>query len=648
MADSPLPPLSTRYNTPRTDADRQTGSPSATSTPTPKTTVAEPERVWLQPMDGQARDDWYETPQGSHLIPYDTFLVLEQAGSTERFTSPEHLRRLGLVYGPKGFEMADGLPLGLLKDTNKFDQKDYLGLTCAACHTGTMKVAGKELIVEGGQGSVDVGRLLRELQTSLDETLKDDAKRQRYLDAMKARGRDQAEALGLLEFSKVRIDALQARNRETLLGGPGRLDAVSSILNTSSGTNYQNGITNPTANNETRLENTRELGAPVSFPLVARAAARDRVQTNGLTNRPDSRNHGEVTGVFGGIVQVDGKWRSAGKMPELFKLEEALKHLPAPKWNEALMGKLDAGLVAKGRQVFEREGCDECHASPAIDTTPEALAKDKQRKGLLKTEYVKEEGTDGKVRYFEKVTDVPASKVGTDQAFVEIHGSRYLNDPLLVSTLDKVMKGKIAAAIDEKTPGVVEALREAVGSEGPLRTRLIAREFEKLKKQQLELGLRRPDGSVSELILLAALNAATIQDYFAELKQQDPSVDVAALAKRYSDYRAQYSPTQLGNYIARPLYGVAFTAPYLHNGSVPTLDALFSKQRPGQFAVDVGSFDPDAVGLDYRCVGPDAFPFVAETADGKPVPGNSNVGHDYGTHLDEGEKRALIEYLKSL
>lgn len=96
-----------------------------------------------------------------------------------------------------------------------------------------------------------------------------------------------------------------------------------------------------------------------------------------------------------------------------------------------------------------------------------------------------------------------------------------------------------------------------------------------------------------------------------------------------------------GTYKARPLNGVWATAPYLHNGSVPTLAALLEPvaRRPTTFHVGSTAFDPDRVGF----VDDPAWP-VFDTA----LPGNSNRGHEVGTELSPAEKHDLLEYLKSL
>jgi hypothetical protein len=106
------------------------------------------------------------------------------------------------------------------------------------------------------------------------------------------------------------------------------------------------------------------------------------------------------------------------------------------------------------------------------------------------------------------------------------------------------------------------------------------------------------------------------------------------------------------SYRARSLNGIWATAPYLHNGSVPTLYDLLlpekckegvgdGKYRPTTFFVGAREFDPEKVG--FKSQGYDGFKF--DTA----IRGNRNTGHEYGACRMEDEDRwDLIEYLKSL
>ena len=99
-------------------------------------------------------------------------------------------------------------------------------------------------------------------------------------------------------------------------------------------------------------------------------------------------------------------------------------------------------------------------------------------------------------------------------------------------------------------------------------------------------------------------------------------------------------------YLARPLNGIWATAPYLHNGSVPTLyDMLHPNQRPAKFAVGNREFDPVKIGYQYEVTATGPNIWIFDTTQ----PGNSNIGHSgeaFGTTLAEDQKAALLEYLK--
>jgi hypothetical protein len=108
----------------------------------------------------------------------------------------------------------------------------------------------------------------------------------------------------------------------------------------------------------------------------------------------------------------------------------------------------------------------------------------------------------------------------------------------------------------------------------------------------------------------------------------------------------QNSSDPLMAYKARPLEGIWATAPYLHNGSVPTLYDLLlpPAQRPAKFAVGTRNFDPKKVGYDTTPGAP-GNSFTFDTT----LTGNSNKGHVYGVGaLSDTQRLELLEYLKSL
>jgi hypothetical protein len=98
-----------------------------------------------------------------------------------------------------------------------------------------------------------------------------------------------------------------------------------------------------------------------------------------------------------------------------------------------------------------------------------------------------------------------------------------------------------------------------------------------------------------------------------------------------------------GGYKARPLSGIWASAPYLHNGSVPSLADLLTTpaSRAARFVPGTREFDPVRVGLvAWAADHPHAF----DTS----LPGNSNAGHTWGTALADADKHDLLEYLKTL
>jgi len=113
---------------------------------------------------------------------------------------------------------------------------------------------------------------------------------------------------------------------------------------------------------------------------------------------------------------------------------------------------------------------------------------------------------------------------------------------------------------------------------------------------------------------------------------------------------AAYADATLA-YVAPPLDGVWCTAPYFHNGSVPTLEAVLnSRSRPQRWRRSFDEFDYDTASPGWR------FDAVPPTFIGPPSRldydtthlGCGNQGHTYGDDLSDAERRAVIEYLKTL
>ena len=128
---------------------------------------------------------------------------------------------------------------------------------------------------------------------------------------------------------------------------------------------------------------------------------------------------------------------------------------------------------------------------------------------------------------------------------------------------------------------------------------------------------------------------------FIDQYQADPKN--AANAERI-DCGAANAFQAIEEYRARPLNGIWATAPFLHNGSVPDLVELLKPpaERPAKFYVGNWEFNPARLGFNWSS----ELPGTSELD--TSITGNSNAGHDYGTHLSDPDRLALIEYLKTL
>ena len=181
-----------------------------------------------------------------------------------------------------------------------------------------------------------------------------------------------------------------------------------------------------------------------------------------------------------------------------------------------------------------------------------------------------------------------------------------------------------------------------------------------------EGGQKSPDGSITYgwqqvgTDPLRATNFATPLDGTTPFTRELHSV--AAKIKKYAEldanageHRGEFDLPEeqirwltTRGYVARPLEGIWATAPYLHNGSVPTLDDLLKPEdeRPICFPVGHREYDPVKLGYvsELTKVPPAEHSrfFVYDTR----IAGNYNRGHRYGTHLGASDRAALLEYLK--
>ena len=307
------------------------------------------------------REKFYYTPQGSLLIPYRWYLALETADSYRLFNNPWNMRRYGsLVDDHPSNENPDNLPVGFAREPMK-NGEDWMGLTCAACHTTDIHYRGKTLRIDGAPTLLDFTAFSEDLTAALQATI--DNKRRFHRFAYRVLGKEAnfseradlwrkvAEHLGWLK-------GFTGRSHPTYAYGPGRVDAFGVIMNEVFAREL--GI----------KENARIPDAPVSYPFLWGTPQHDFVQWTGSAFNPFGRNVGEVLGTFG-RVNLDVKSADFGSTSargrDLFELERLIGKLAAPPWPKTIFGEIDRDSAERGRVLYTQqrngeESCADCHA----------------------------------------------------------------------------------------------------------------------------------------------------------------------------------------------------------------------------------------------------------------------------------------------
>lgn len=126
-----------------------------------------------------------------------------------------------------------------------------------------------------------------------------------------------------------------------------------------------------------------------------------------------------------------------------------------------------------------------------------------------------------------------------------------------------------------------------------------------------------------------------------------PGLEHLASLKGAFKKPADKTTTEPFKYESRVLEGIWATAPYLHNGSVPTLAELLKPAAERAASFKIGpAYDTANLGLAAEQT---KFDYTLQTTDcSQRNSGNSRCGHEFGTTLSPADKKALLEYLKIL
>src|SRR5712672_3317246 len=180
------------------------------------------------------RDLYYTVSQGSQMMPYSWFMALERAGDDKPFR--DELPSFGYLPNPKNSRNPDGLPVGFVKDIDRNNRSEWIGLTCAACHTSQVNFAGRLYQIDGGPTNADMFQLIDGLAKAMAATAasKTEPKFQRFANKALPQNPAPAELDHLFNALKTFSDDFTkyVKNSTTPVPwGRARLDAFGMIFN---------------------------------------------------------------------------------------------------------------------------------------------------------------------------------------------------------------------------------------------------------------------------------------------------------------------------------------------------------------------------------------------------------------------------------
>ena len=611
---------------------------------------------WGPARDAALRQAYYYTPQGTSLknLRYDWLVHLEMPWGRKRLADPAHLRSYGFIVDPERTAAnPDQLPVGFAR---RFDAElgdDVLDISCAACHTGQLVVdrAGRRtaIRIDGGPAShafttTKLGHFVPTLTASLASTYLNPFKFRRFAhkvlgESAYARGRDRlyddlGEVLGAFVQQGWKE---QSRHLYPVEEGFGRTDALARIGNT-------------VFADELDGANDVVGNAPVSYPYLWNIWKFDWVQYNASVSQPMARNMGESFGVgarlplmdrFGRPLPVAERFRTSVLVENLHRIEATLQRLHPPQWPEDVLGPVDRVKAERGRALFEQH-CRHCHGPfeqpAAVKAYQDPLRADADPLWKMTIVPIAEVGTDptAAMNFAFRTVDLTRTGLAPEEVAA-------VAQPMFAEARRRLalLDARVAEAVAKKDPHA-ESLAKAAGYEKERIERADAA-ITGVRMDQVPLG--------QALSFLGLIVRERYYDDRGFTPEQRACLD---------GFGSLDLPEIVPAYKSRPLAGVWATGPFLHNGSVPTLDQMLSPhdERTARFFVSPGSFDPVNVGVDVKARGDG---FWLDTS----LPGNANVGHEFragyvpgktdaddpqygviGPALGPDDRRAIVEYLK--
>jgi len=550
---------------------------------------------YLEQWSAADRETYYFTPQGTQVkgLRYDWFTALELPFSQQRFAAPEYLARFGFLVDPGQKPTPNNpgnLPAGFTRHQNTGSPDVFLDVTCAACHTGELRFKGQAVRIDGGSA--------QHVLPSSVPTLKGGSFGQALVASLAS------TYYNPWKFERFARNVLgqdyDARHQQLRKEFKSSLDTFLKV-----------------AWNDTHrgLYPTEEgPGRTDAFGRIANASFGDAISPDNyrVANAPVDYPQLWDMWTFEWV-----QWNGSAKQPMARNIGEALGVGATlnffDKNDQPLMGDARYPSSVRVRDLHLIEQTLQRLKPPAW---PEDLlgAVDKPLAARGRALFAENcagchvpHTTQGDGRYVQHLKMIPVDYIGTD-------------------------------------PGAANNIADH-------RFDLTALQWNQAELEKLDVE-PKPTEPMDLSKMSVAKGLAYVTAYVQDRAYQDANVTPAERAEM-DGFGLPIGVRELRSYKARPLAGVWATAPFLHNGSVPSIYQLLSPQDERVTTFYKGSFEYDPQHLGYRT---EAFnnAFLFDTQ----ITGNHNSGHEFragnlgngviGRGLQPQERRALLEYLKVL
>ncbi|MCH4873380.1 di-heme-cytochrome C peroxidase [Pseudomonas sp. TMW22091] len=543
------------------------------------------------------RQIYYYTPQGTQVkgLRYNWFTALELPFSEQPFAAPDYLARFGFLVDPQQKASAanpGNLPVGFTRHQNPGSNVEYLDITCAACHTGELRYKGQALRVDGAPA--------QHVLPSSVPTLRGGSFGQALVASLAATyynpwkfERFARHVLGDNydeQHQQLRAEFKASLNTFLAVAWNDTHRGLYPTLEGPGRTDAFGRIANASFGDAITPDNYRVANAPVDYPHLWDMWTFDWVQWNASAKQPMARNIGEALGVGATLNFFDSH-------------------------GQPLQG--DARYPSSVR-VHDLHLIEETLQRLKPPVWPETLFGQIDRPLAAK----------GRALFAQNCAacHVPPVK---DENGRQVQQLRVI--PLEVIGTDPNSANNIANNRYD-----VSALQWDPAELANLNVDLVPASDEPLNLHSLSV----------------AKGLAYITAFVEKHAYAQAGIDPQEQA-RLNGYGLPIAVQEVRGYKARPLEGIWATAPFLHNGSVPTLYQLLSPQSERDETFYRGSFEYDPRHLGYHTEAFDGG-FVLDTR----ISGNHNSGHEFragprgngviGRLLQPEERWALLEYLKVL